>query len=111
LPYRDLEKRREYQRNYKRKRRGWTNPDNLWAGYRAYLCAELPSLQLCGDRIKVQFNRCFLVTDRPEEQALVEGHRWFGNRIFPLALALPHPVPGITPKKELASSDAKKGVT
>ena len=33
-----------------------------------------------------RFQNRFVVTDRPEEQALIEGHEYFGKHIWPLAL-------------------------
>ncbi len=80
MPYKDAEKRRIYQRDYKRRQRaqaGLTNPGRPGMR-RAYVCYKLPSLRFPG----IIFKSGLFVTDRPEEQARIEEDPMYGSEIF-----------------------------
>lgn len=84
MPYADPEKRRQFQREYKRKWRKAQGKINLLRAFKIYLCVRIPDLRMPG----ASFRDSFLITSDPEVQARVERHREFGRSIFPLALDL-----------------------
>lgn len=71
MPFKDPEQRRLYHKNYMRRRRAGVKPS---PGVKVYVCEHYPFYAI--GKIKFQHGR--FVTDRPEEQALVEGSDWFG---------------------------------
>jgi len=94
MPYRDPEKRRIYQREYKRYQRAkgkMSNPVcqtrsnplkacqifSQSAKRKAYLCPKIPNLRLPG----IVFKNGFFVTDRPEEQSVIESDPLYGEEI------------------------------
>jgi hypothetical protein len=84
MPYADPEKRRQFQREYKRKWRKTQEKINPLCAFKIYICPRFPFLWMRRE----QFNGGFLVTANPETQAEVEAHRDFAKFIFPLALDL-----------------------
>jgi hypothetical protein len=88
VPYADPEKRRQFQRQYKRKRRKAQEKINPLRGFRVYICPRFPFLWAG----KGQFNCGFLITDNPEIQSQVERYSEFARHIFPLALDLSGPI-------------------
>ena len=84
MPYADPEKRRQFQREYKRAWRERQKKINPLRGFKIYVCPRFPYLRVARDC----FYNGFLVTNDPEVQAQVEAHREFGRFIFPLALDL-----------------------
>jgi hypothetical protein len=80
LPYKDLEKRRSYDREYKRRLRGQKGLTN--AGQttvrKAYICLKVPHLRLPG----IPFRDGWFITDNPEEQARIEQSPFYGSAIF-----------------------------
>lgn len=50
---------------------------------RAYICPHVPFLRIGA---ALQFENGFLVTDRIEDQARIEGHPRFGRQIFRIVL-------------------------
>ena len=82
MPYADPEKRRQFQREYKRKWRKKKEIINPLRGFRVYVCTKFPDLWM--RREKFVFG--LLVTNNPETQAEVEAHRDFAKLIFPLAI-------------------------
>ena len=89
MPYADPEKRREFQRRYKRASRARAN-SLKW--FRVYVCPRYPDICICG----CNFIGGFLVTDSAEVQAAVERSPDFFRFIFPLRLDFS----GLTLKKE-----------
>jgi len=85
MPYADVEKRRRFQRRYKK---AWRHRQvaklNPLRAFKVYVCPRFPFLRVG----RAQFDAGFLITDRFEVQAEVEQHREFGKFIFPLALDL-----------------------
>lgn len=84
MPYANPEKRRQFQREYKRKWRKTQEKINPLRAFRVYICPRFPYLWVG----RVQFNGGFLITDNPEVQAEVEAHHAFAQFVFPLALDL-----------------------
>jgi len=84
MPYADPEKRRQFQREYKRKWRKAQTKIHPLQGLKIYICPRFPFFRLGRE----QFNGGFLITDKPEVQAQVEAHHEFGKFIFPLAMDL-----------------------
>jgi hypothetical protein len=82
MPYADPEKRRQFQREYKRKWRKKQEKINPLCAFKIYICPRFPFLWMTRE----QFNGGFLITNKPETQAEVEAHRDFGKFIFPLAI-------------------------
>jgi len=95
MPYKDQEKRRTYQCEYKRRQRAMekmSNPvcqtiaDPLKACQtlsqtmkrKACLCPKVPNLRLPG----IVFKNGFFVTDRLEEQDRIESDPLYGLDIF-----------------------------
>ena len=91
MPYADPEKRRQFQREYKRKWRKTQGKINPLRAFKIYLCVRIPDLRMPG----ASFRDSFLITSDPEVQARVERHPGFGRYIFPLALDL-----ACTPKED-----------
>jgi hypothetical protein len=80
LPYKDLEKRRSFQREYQRRRRakeGLTNPCRPLMR-KAYVCLKYPQLRLPG----IAFKFGIFVTDQPDLQSMIERDQMYGNYIF-----------------------------
>jgi hypothetical protein len=85
MPYADPEKRRQFQRQYKRRWRARQARIHPLLGFKIYLCLRFPGLHIPG---ATSFINGFLITDDPEVQAKVEAHELFAKAIFPLALDL-----------------------
>jgi len=84
MPYKDPEKRRTYQREYKRRLRaneGLTSTCQTQT-VRAYICFKAPQLRLPG----IAFKFGLFVTDQLEEQAMIENDELYGKEIFRLIL-------------------------
>jgi len=84
MPYKDPEKRRQFQKEYKRKWRKAQARINPLKGFKIYLCVRFPNLRVAPG----YFTDGFLITNRPDIQAAVERDPEFGRNIFPLALDL-----------------------
>jgi len=84
MPYKDVERRRQFQREYKARWRKKQEIINPLRAFRVYICPRFPFLWAG----KGQFNGGFLITDDPEIQSQVERHSEFARHIFPLALDL-----------------------
>ena len=88
MPYSDPEKRKEYNRNYKR---WWRRRKRLAAqdrGLMVYMMWGVNfSIQVPGQG-KLLFNKNFHVTSSEAEITAVESHPLFGKNIFPLKLDL-----------------------
>ena len=84
MPYADPERRRQFQREYKRKRRKTQENINPLRAFRIFICPRFPYLRLG----RTSFENGFLITDNTEVQAQVKSHPEFGKIIFPLALDL-----------------------
>jgi len=84
MPYKDIERRRQFQREYKRKWRKAQEKINPLRAFKIYLCLQLPNLRMPG----ASFRDSFLITGNREIQARVERHPGFGKFIFSLALDL-----------------------
>jgi hypothetical protein len=77
MPFKDPEKRREYHRQYKRRQRArLTNPGNPVR--KCYVCPDIPGLVL---HLRA-FRNGFYITDDPGDQAIIEGHQYYGWHIF-----------------------------
>jgi hypothetical protein len=86
LPYKDPERRREYDRRYKReKRRVASRSGSKPTEVRAYICHRHPHFRLPGG---VSFHEGLLVTADPAVQEAVEQSPEFGQVIFQVALIL-----------------------
>jgi len=86
LPYKDPERRREYDRRYKReKRRVASRSTPGPTEVRAYVCHRYPQFRLPGG---VGFHEGLLVTADPRVQDAVEHSPEFGQVIFRVALVL-----------------------
>jgi hypothetical protein len=83
MPYADLEKRRQFQREYKAKRRKEQKKINPLLGIKIYLCQRYPDMHVSGAG---SFFNGFLITDDLQIQARVEAHELFAKDIFSLAL-------------------------
>jgi hypothetical protein len=80
VPYKDLEQRRSYDREYKRRlraRAGLTRPRPTRVR-KAYICFNYPGLRI----EHLAFRNGWLITADPEEQALIEQDRDYGKHIF-----------------------------
>jgi hypothetical protein len=95
MPYKDHEKRRIYQCEYKRRQRAMAKMSNPMCQTmsnplkvcqtlsqtvkrKAYLCPKVPNLRLPG----IVFKNGFFVTDLPEEQDRIESDPLYGEDIF-----------------------------
>jgi hypothetical protein len=85
MPYADVEKRRRFQRAYKRKWRAKQAKIHPLRAVRLYFCQRFPGLHVSGAGT---FCKSFLITHSEEEQRAVETHDLFGEHIFCLALNL-----------------------
>jgi hypothetical protein len=80
VPYKDPEQRRLYQQKYQRQYRAQkrlTKADQP-RGRKAYLCFTDHHLRIPG----ITFIDSLFITDNPEEQARIEGSKWYGHDIF-----------------------------
>jgi hypothetical protein len=84
MPYADPEKRREFQRRYKKKWRDRQTKIHPLRGFKIYICPRFPFFRLA----RVCFDNYFLITNDLAVQAEVERHHEFGRFIFPLAIDL-----------------------
>ena len=83
MPFADPKKRRAYNTQYKRRRRqGKTKSTRQ---IKAYICPHIPFLRIGHG---VQFENAFLLTDRIEDQVMIEAHTRFGKHIFKISLDL-----------------------
>jgi hypothetical protein len=85
MPYADVERRRKFQREYKRKWRARQGKINPLLDFKVYVCPRFPHLRVGLGHF---FDAGFLITDRPEVQAQVERLPEFGVHIFPLKVDL-----------------------
>ncbi len=92
MPYADPERRRLFQRQYKRKIRIALGKNSPLKEFRIYLCQRYPNMHIPGGGC---FHEGFLITDDPEVQTEVQRHDLFGKDIFPLAIDL-----SVTPIRE-----------
>jgi hypothetical protein len=96
MPYKDPEKRRTYQRDYKRRQRSQaklsnpgcqtlSNPAKTLLSpsqtqkRKVYICQRLPSYRFSS---AIQFKNGLFVTDQPEEQRIIESDPVYGKEIF-----------------------------
>jgi hypothetical protein len=77
MPFKDVEKKRAYQRDYKRRQREW-RAAQAQRVTKAYLCTRHPHLQIAG---VVQFQDGFYVTGCLEKQRIIEEYEGFGSFI------------------------------
>ena len=78
MPYKDPEKRREYQREYKRRQRaGLSNPGEPVT--KCYFSLDDPELNLGHG---VEFGERYYFTADPEEQDFIESHEGYGEYIL-----------------------------
>ncbi len=82
MPYANVERRRQFQREYKRKWRARRTKIHPLLGFQIYLCTRFPNLHVGG----TSFHNGFLITNDATVQADVEKHDLFWKDIFPLAL-------------------------
>jgi hypothetical protein len=85
MPYANVERRRQFQREYKRKMRIALGKNSPLKEFRIYLCQRYPNMHIPGGGC---FYQGFLITDDPAVQSRVQRHELFGTAIFPLALDL-----------------------
>lgn len=71
MPFKDTEQKRAYHRDYMRRRRAGVKPS---PGTKVYVCERYPFYEIG----KIKFKHGRFVTDRPEDQALIEGSDWYG---------------------------------
>jgi hypothetical protein len=84
MPYKDPDRRREYDRRYKQeRRRAASRSAPRPAEVRVYVCSRFPHLRLSGG---VQFESGLLVSADPAVQDVVEESPEFGQVIFRVAL-------------------------
>ena len=93
--YKDHEKSRSYQGEYKRRQRAKARMSNPMCPTmlipveasqtlsqtmkrKAYLCPKVPNLRFPG----IVFKNGFFVTDRPEEQDRIESDPLYGEEVF-----------------------------
>jgi len=88
MPYADPEKRRQFQREYKRKWRKAQDKINPLRAFRVYICIQYPFLWVG----RKQFINGFLVTDDARVMVEVERHQAFAKFIFPLNIDLSGPI-------------------
>jgi hypothetical protein len=85
MPYKDPQRRKEFQRLYKAKCLIKQKIISPIRKVRVYFCQRYPGLHVSGAGT---FFNSFLITRSMEEQRAVEGHPMFGEHIFCLALNL-----------------------
>jgi hypothetical protein len=80
MPYKDPEKRRQYDRDYKQRRRAQQALTKAGPipGRKAYLCFKRPHLRWGG----IVFVDGWFITADPEEQATIEANELYGKEIF-----------------------------
>ena len=95
MPYKDHEKSRSYQREYKRRQRAKARMSNPMCPTmlipveasqtlsqtvkrKAYICAKVPHYRLPG----IAFKNGIFVTDQSEEQGRIESDPLYGEEIF-----------------------------
>jgi hypothetical protein len=81
MPYKDPERRRQFDREYKRNMRQKTalsSPSCQSQIRKAYLCIQVPHLRLPG----AIFKGGLFVTDDPRIQAEIEADSAYGTHIF-----------------------------
>ena len=81
MPYKDPKERRNYQREYKRRWR--LAREHPFRKFRVYISPRYPSLRLGPG---LDFVGGFLVTDKLEAQARIEGHPEFMRHVFKIAM-------------------------
>jgi hypothetical protein len=91
VPYADVERRRQFHREYKRRMRQAQGKQSPLREFKIFVCTRFPTLSVGG----TTFYNGFLITDDPTVQDQVRRHQLFGRAIFPLALDL-----SVTPIKE-----------
>jgi len=80
LPYKDPEEKRRYDREYKRRRRAQqrlVQPGQTRVR-KAYICLKFPQLRLKG----LVFRDGWLISDNPEDHAIIEQDPSYGREIF-----------------------------
>lgn len=85
MPHKDPEKRRQYQTEFKRRKRArdrQVSPVQPKV-VKAYICWRTPNFRLPG----IVFKNCLFVTSDPEEQARIEADALYGVDIFGWRLA------------------------
>jgi hypothetical protein len=82
VPYKDPERRRQFQKEYKRKWRKAQEKINPLRAFTVYICPRFPFLWMT----KEQFVNGLLVTSSRATQIEIEAHRDFGKFIFPLLI-------------------------
>lgn len=86
MPYKDPDRRKTYDRLYKRARRQAECRSNVRpTEVRAYICHRHPNLRLPGG---ISFHEGILVTADPVVQDFVEQSPEYGQVIFRVALVL-----------------------
>jgi hypothetical protein len=85
VPYSNVERRRQFQREYKRKWRAKQAKIQPMAAFRIYFCQRYPTLHISGAGT---FFNSFLISNDREAQRMIEAHDLFGVHIFCLALNL-----------------------
>ncbi len=85
MPYADVERRRKFQREYKRKWRARQGKINPLLGFKIYVCPRFPRLPVGLGHF---FDGGFLITNREDVQRIVEAHPEFARHIFPVAVDL-----------------------
>ena len=85
MPYKDPEKRRQYNTRYKQRMRKAQAKIHPLRGVRIYFCQRYPGLHVSGAGT---FFDSFLISKDREVQWMVEAHPMFGEHIFCLALNL-----------------------
>jgi hypothetical protein len=81
VPYKDLEQRRRYDREYKRRLRAQqalTSPSQTPVR-KAYICLKFPNVRLLPG---IVFLDGWFVTNNPQQQALIEQNLEYGKHIF-----------------------------
>jgi hypothetical protein len=87
LPYKDPQKQKSYQREYKRRWR--LAREHPFRKFRVYISPRYPSLRLGPG---LDFVGGFLVTDKLEAQARIERHPEFMRRFFKIAMDFSGPL-------------------
>jgi hypothetical protein len=78
MPYKDPERKREYQKDYRARLREAKARAQSPPARRVYFCSRYPSLKI-GNSIK--FVDSFFVTSCPEQQRLIESFEGYGSFI------------------------------
>jgi len=83
MPYADVEKRRRFQRRYKKAwRRRQAAKINPLKAFKIYISPRFPHLWVG----RIQFYSGFLVTDDINVQIEIEQHPEFARHIFPVSI-------------------------